>query len=81
MEAFVDEDKYKAHLERSLTSADDSVIPTLEQYDTPQKKWRLRIIARGIAVNTTIGFGPFRLGMAPKLRAIFTNSPKPPPRP
>ena len=69
----VDESKYIKHLSRGLISLQESVVPALERATETEANWKLRTVMVGFGLKAEAGFGPFKVGVAPRIRGAFTN--------
>jgi hypothetical protein len=73
---------YERRLENALIEVNDSVHTAVQGYaQDPDDDFELQLIAIGVNLRAELGFGPFKLGLVPGLRAFFTNVDNPPPLP
>ena len=76
--AMVNEDKYIDHLSESLLSVQDSTFPALNHFNQEEFQWKLRTAMIGFGLKIEVGFGPFGVGVKPRIRLAFVNGEKPP---
>ncbi len=76
----ISEKAYAKTLEKSLGAVQETVAMSAAQ-SKPRDHWQLQLIAVGVTCRTDFGIGPIRMGVAPAVRAFFTNQDNPPPLP
>ena len=82
IQAFVDKDQYIRRFKNGVVDLNESMAPMLNDKDgAPEKKWQLQLVVVGVGLQASVGFGPFKMGISPGIRAIFTNQTTPPPLP
>lgn len=79
--SWADSSQYEKKLVHSIGSLTDSTLAALEESSTQTKNWELQLIVLGAGLDANVGFGPFKVGVQPGIRAFFTNTPTPPPLP
>src|SRR5688572_3141747 len=70
--AKVNQRKYVEHLSEGLVSVQESIVPALEAKEAGDQAWKLRTVSVGFAVKAEGGFGPFKVGLKPRVRVAFT---------
>lgn len=79
-QVLISENDYSSKLTATVSAYQDSALPVLQKRPVAGAAgpWMLRTVAVGIGINTEIGVGDLvKIGAAPKLRLVFSNSSDP----
>lgn len=79
VEARVSEAKYVERMTGALKAVCDSTLPALGRESGRAGDWELGDVGVGFAVRAEAGIGPFKVGIRPSVRVVFSNHGAPPP--